>query len=207
MVDKGEHSPAKRTEPGIRLPVNRRPSLPPPASVRGARSAPVPNPPQPPLDGARDPFRVLSLPYDAGPDDVRRAFRQLARRTHPDRGGSAEAFHEVRAAYGALAGDLEGERRRWRPAPAAPPSEASRYPAGLDPRVYPTCPVRISRGRDGVRRVAYDVDRRPAGWTPGAASPPGGTCELRVRATETSPTFGVWTVPLGDHTFRCVFGP
>ena len=163
-----------------------------------------------PLDGARDPFRVLSLPYDAGPDDVRRAFRRLARQTHPDRGGSAQSFHEVRAAYGALADDLEGERRRWQPAPASPkpaPSRAPRYPAGLDPRVYPTCPVRISRTRDGVRRVAYDADSRPRGWRPGAAPPPGGECRARYEATGGAPAFGVWVVPLGAHRFRCVFGP
>ena len=160
------------------------------------------------MDG--DPFRVLSLPYDADLDDVRRAFRRLARQTHPDRGGSARAFHEVRAAYGALADDLEGARRRWRPAPA-PPTRAPRrppaYAAGLDPRTYPTCPVRIGRTRDGKRTVAYDVEGRPRGWRPGAAPPPGGECRARYAATEDGPAFGVWVVPLGAHQFRCVFGP
>ncbi len=160
------------------------------------------------MTGARDPFLVLSLPHDADPDDVRRAFRRLARLTHPDRGGSPGAFHEIRQAYGALTDDLEGERQRWQQAPAPPPpAPASRFAAGLSPLVYPTCPVRVSRSRDGKRRVAYQVDRRPAGWTPGAATPPRGTCVSQVAATTGAPAFGVWTVPLGAHRFRCVFGP
>jgi hypothetical protein len=157
------------------------------------------------LAGARDPFRVLSLPYDADPDDVRRAFRRLARRTHPDRGGSAGAFHAVRAAYGALADDLEGERRRWGAPPA--PKRAPRHPTGLDPREYPTCPVRIGRTRGGKRTVEYDADGRPRGWSPGTAPPPGGECKARYAATGAAPAFGVWVVPLDAHRVRCVFGP
>ena len=151
----------------------------------------------------RDPFRVLSLPYDADADAVRRAFRRRARETHPDRGGTADAFLDVRRAHDALTSDLDGERRRWRPASPA----ASRYAAGLDPRTYPTCPVQIGRPRDGRRTVAYDTAARPAGWRPGGLAPPGGTCVERHAATGTSPAFGVWTVPAGRRLFRCVFGP
>lgn len=156
------------------------------------------------MDDDRDPFRVLSLPYDAVSDDVRAAFRRLARVTHPDRGGSAAAFHEARAAYAALADDLEGQRRRWRAAQA--PSPAVRFAAGLDPAVFPTCTVRITRARDGMRRLTYLTERRPTGWAPGS-SPPGGQRVASVEATETAPAFGVWTVPLDAHHFRCVFGP
>ena len=148
-----------------------------------------------------DPFRVLSLPYEADAGAVRRAFRRLARETHPDRGGSTAAFHRVRAAYAALTDDLEGERRRW-----GPPG-AGRFAAGLDPREFPTCPVRIGRGREGRRRVEYLVEARPQGWRPGPAPPPGGTCVERHAGTETAPAFGVWTVPLDAHRYRCVFGP
>ncbi len=170
----------------------------------GTRDASSPRRPAiaPLVSGVRDPFRVLSLPYDADPDDVRRAFRRLARRTHPDRGGSAAAFHEVRLAYGALVDDLDGARHRWRPAPAAP-----RRSGGLDRQAHPTCLVRISRRRDGRRTVDYVLDSRPDGWRPGAVAPLGGTCVARVEATETAPAFGVWTVPIDAHRFRCVFGP
>lgn len=152
----------------------------------------------------RDPFRVLSVSYDADPEDVRRAFRRLARETHPDRGGSSDAFHEVRTAFGALADDLEGERRRWAPAPRR---QRTRYAAGLDPRVYPTCTVRVERGHNGRPAVTYEVERRPPSWRPGAVPPPGGTCTASVPATDTVPAFGVWVVPVGTDRFRCVFGP
>ncbi|MEL6614161.1 MAG: J domain-containing protein [Bacteroidota bacterium] len=156
------------------------------------------------MGATRDPFRTLHLPYDAGPDDVRQAFRRLAQRTHPDRGGSARAFHDVRVAYGALADDLEGERSRWRP---PPPTRASRYAAGLDPAVYPTCPVRVRPPRPGTPTVLYEIDARPSTWAPGAVPPPGGTCVSHIAATDTSPAFGVWVVPVGAKQFRCVFGP
>ena len=155
------------------------------------------------MDPGRDPFRVLSLPYDADADAVRRAFRRRARETHPDRGGSADAFDRVRQAYGALTDDLDGERQRWRP----PPEPTSRYAAGLDPRVFPTCPVRIGRRRDGRRTVEYDTAARPPGWRPGPAAPPGATCVASVAAAGSVPAFGVWTASAGRRLFRCVFGP
>ncbi len=158
-------------------------------------------------DHPLDPFRVLSLPYDADSSDVRRAFRRLARQTHPDRGGSVSAFHDVRDAYNVLIEDLEGQRRRWRTPPTPTVGRGRRAAARLDPQMYPTCPVRISRSREGKRIVEFDVDARPRGWRPSAVPPPGGECRARYPATEDSPAFGVWIVPLSPHTFRCVFGP
>ncbi|MEM6328446.1 MAG: J domain-containing protein [Bacteroidota bacterium] len=154
------------------------------------------------MDGTRDPFRVLSLPYDAAPDDVRRAFRRLARETHPDAGGSASAFHQVHAAYNALTADLERERGTW-----APPGEVSPYVAGLDPSLYPTCPVHLDRNDKGQQTVVFDVESRPEDWTPGSLPPPGGACHESHAATGTAPAFGVWIVALPDRRFRCVFGP
>ena len=150
-----------------------------------------------------DPFRVLSLPYDASPEAVRQAFRQRARETHPDAGGSPEAFHRVRAAYGALSRDLDGQRRRWAPAPEA----RSRFAAGLDPAVYPTCVVQAGPGPNGTPAVTYDVAGRPAAWKPVAAPPPGGRCVARVEASGEAPAFGVWAVPVDAERYRCVFGP
>ena len=152
------------------------------------------------MRGLRDPFRLLGVPYHADAEAVRRAFRERARQTHPDRGGSTEAFHAARAAYDALSADLEGERARWRP-----PTPAGR-PA-LDRRRFPTCAVRVSRRRDGRRELAFDLSTRPPRWRPGPTPPPGGTCRETVPAADGAPAFGVWTVPTGRVTFRCVFGP
>ncbi len=152
------------------------------------------------MDG--DPFRILSLAYDAGPDEVRRAFRRVAHETHPDRGGSVRDFQRAHRAYTALVADLDGERRRWRPPPPRPSA-----PGGLDPTLFPTCRVTVRGRADGGREVTYDVAGRPAGWMPGSVPPPGGTCRRSVPADGASPAFGVWTVPLGDGRYRCVFGP
>ena len=157
------------------------------------------------MESLRDPFLILSLSYDASPEDVRAAFRRRARQTHPDRGGTARAFQEVREAYGILSEHLERERSRWRP--QAPTPRVSRYAARLDPRIYPTCLVRISQGRDGSQMLDFEVDSRPEGWSPSTAPPPGGECQAQRAATESAPAFGIWLVPLDDDRFRCVFGP
>jgi hypothetical protein len=44
-------------------------------------------------------LRVLGLPRGCTEPEVRRAFRRLARRLHPDVGGDAEAFMRLEAAY------------------------------------------------------------------------------------------------------------
>lgn len=149
-----------------------------------------------------DPFKTLRLPHTATAEDVRQAFRRRARETHPDAGGSPEAFHGVRVAYDALSRDLDGQRRRW-----APPPEAARFAAGLDPAVYPTCTVTMAPDGNGRTAVTYDASSRPAGWAPVAAPPPGGRCVARAEASGAHPAFGVWTVPVDAERYRCVFGP
>lgn len=47
----------------------------------------------------RDAFTALALRCDASPDDVKTAYRALAKRTHPDKGGSHAAMLALNAAY------------------------------------------------------------------------------------------------------------
>jgi len=54
---------------------------------------------------------VLGIAEDATDDEVRRAYRARAKATHPDHGGSAEAFEAVTAAVAAVRA-----QRRARPA-------------------------------------------------------------------------------------------
>jgi hypothetical protein len=60
-----------------------------------------------------DPHRVLGLARDAPMAEVKRAYRLLAKRHHPDAGdGSVERFLEVQAAYEVLArGEVAGTSR------------------------------------------------------------------------------------------------
>lgn len=52
---------------------------------------------------ARNFYVVLGVSRDADLEQIRRAYRQLVHRYHPDKGGAApERFHEVREAYETL---------------------------------------------------------------------------------------------------------
>ena len=46
-----------------------------------------------------DPFLQLGLDASASEDEVRSAFKKLARTTHPDVGGTAEDWAHLEAAY------------------------------------------------------------------------------------------------------------
>ncbi len=50
-----------------------------------------------------DAYRVLHLTYGASEEEVARAYKTLARTTHPDKpGGSKEKFQTVKLAYDSL---------------------------------------------------------------------------------------------------------
>ena len=58
-------------------------------------------------------YQVLDIPPDASPEDIKRAYRRLARKHHPDVAGveSGDRFHQVQAAYEILSDP--GERRKY----------------------------------------------------------------------------------------------
>ena len=58
-----------------------------------------------------DYFAVLGLSAQASLAEIRRAYRQRARRLHPDHGGDTRAFIELTRAYQTLTNPER--RRRW----------------------------------------------------------------------------------------------
>ncbi len=54
----------------------------------------------------RDPYSVLGVSKSAAQDEIKKTYRKLARKMHPDRGGDPEQLKEVNAAY-AIVGDPE----------------------------------------------------------------------------------------------------
>jgi len=51
---------------------------------------------------AKDYYKILGLSKSASADEVKRAFRELAHKHHPDKGGDAEKFKELNEAYQVL---------------------------------------------------------------------------------------------------------
>ncbi len=87
-----------------------------------------------------EPHAVLGVAHDAPPDELAAAYRELAKRWHPDRGGGAESekrMAEINAAYDLLRSELWQQRTRAEarataaPAPARAEAAAPRRrPAG-----------------------------------------------------------------------------
>lgn len=65
-------------------------------------------------EAPRSPFAELGLEATASATDVKRAYRKRALETHPDRGGSDEAFRAVQRAFVAATARATGEKRRRR---------------------------------------------------------------------------------------------
>ena len=56
-----------------------------------------------------DYYKVLGVESNSSPDVIKKAFRKLSLKHHPDRGGDAEDFKKINEAYSTL-GDVEKKR-------------------------------------------------------------------------------------------------
>ncbi len=123
-----------------------------------------------------DPHRVLGVARDATEGEIKRAYRALAKRHHPDAGqGSVARFLEIQAAYETLVGGASASGAGG--AASARPSPASRRPA--QPGGSGGTPGGASAPGEGARAPAQGAEwaRRPRGGSarrPGAGSA-GGT--------------------------------
>ena len=84
------------------------PPWPKPRAEREARAEVTPAPPRGSKTWA---LGVLGVAAGASADEVKRAFRAVALRTHPDRGGDEAAFIDARRAY-EVALEAVGRKRR-----------------------------------------------------------------------------------------------
>ena len=105
-----------------------------------------------------DPRAVLGLPLDATRDEAQRAFRRLAKQTHPDAGGDPVAFRAVAGAWAEL-GTLLPQRRR--PPALSPHTAAYRVPVSRVVWAEPRPPVRTAR-TDFATRLQAEMTRLAA---------------------------------------------
>ena len=127
-----------------------------------------------------DPYRTLGLPRDASLDEVRRAYRRLAKANHPDAAGEAALprFLAIQAAYDTIAGPDAPVRRPGAARPTSPrrPWDPDRdrtdatYRAygGRSRRARPTGSAGSGRGGSTERPAAGPAADRP----PGTPRPP-----------------------------------
>jgi len=124
------------------------------------------------VTSGEDLYALLGVPADASDDDIRHAYRSLARRHHPDAnpgGARADGFRRIAAAYEVL-GDEDGraayDRALWLDR-AAHERAARRGPVASHVAPRPTGAV-SSRGRhasanpaDHAPRLADEAPPRP----------------------------------------------
>jgi hypothetical protein len=112
-----------------------------------------------------DPYRVLGLERGASLDEVKKAYRRLAKANHPDAAGEAALprFLAIQAAYDQIAGPDAGSRRVVGRRPASPtgrPWEADPDRAGATHRAYGGRPRPRPGPKPGPRpRAAPRPDR------------------------------------------------
>jgi curved DNA-binding protein CbpA len=119
-----------------------------------------------------DPYRTLGLSRDATLDEVRRAYRRLAKANHPDAAGEAALprFLAIQAAYDMIAGP---EARGRRPGPARPTAPRRAWDADSE-RTDATYRAYGGRARRTRPSTASASGRGPsaAGERPAGASRP-----------------------------------
>jgi curved DNA-binding protein CbpA len=129
-------------------------------------------------EAATDPYAVLGVPADASDGELRRAYRDLVKRHHPDHnGGSAESaarFAQIQSAYAVIAerrrapvsevdgriADIEADLRRQTAARAAAArAEAAAQSAARAARVEAAARAESARRADAGRKPAAGPDK------------------------------------------------
>lgn len=123
---------------------------------------------------AGDFYTVLGVPREATAEQVRRAYRELAKRLHPDVNGAADAaaaFSKVQRAYATLSDETRrrayDRRRAARAAPAPEPGDAPREAtytwANVAARPSPARPAGDPTGFDELWEALFEPRLRARG--------------------------------------------
>ncbi|WP_423923959.1 DnaJ domain-containing protein [Frigoribacterium sp. 2-23] len=106
-----------------------------------------------PSPASATPYEVLGVPATASDDELRRAYRRLAREAHPDLGGSAESFRRLQQAWDAIGTpEARAAYDRGRSSTgSASPTGTARAGGGTDPGWAP--PARDPQRTDSKPRA------------------------------------------------------
>lgn len=112
-----------------------------------------------------DPYEVLQVHRRAEPEVIRAAFRALARKYHPDFGGSSARMAEITEAY-AILGNSE-RRRTFDAQPVMPHDKRSTTQPVPSPAAWQPTTTDPAAASGPVSGSTIDFGRY-AGWTVGA---------------------------------------
>ena len=145
-----------------------------------------------------DPYRILGLTRGASPDEIKRAYRQLAKAHHPDAAGERNVarFLAIQAAYERLIDGLDGSpnasrrtnapRRPWDADPDRSDATRRAYGGRARPRASGTRPPGKAAGAGAEPGPAPEA----TGEGPSAKATPGSTSYDGADATPFEPDWG-----------------
>jgi len=114
-----------------------------------------------------DPYEALGVPRGASDEEIKKAYRKLAMKHHPDKGGDPEQFKKVQGAYDILS-DAEKRQNFDRFGTAEGPPQGG-FPGGFPPDLFAQMfggggggnPFGFPQGPRGpVRRSNFDHELR-----------------------------------------------
>lgn len=89
-------------------------------------------------------YQTLGIDTNATPDDIKKAYRKLAMKHHPDRGGDSEQFRKIQEAYDALT-DPNAQKQQ---------AQSAQQPGGFDfDSIFEIFGADLRSSRRGTPRV------------------------------------------------------
>jgi hypothetical protein len=122
-----------------------------------------------------DPYAILGVAKNCSVEDAKNAYRRLASKHHPDKGGSKEKFQEIKEAFELIE---RGGASTFVPGPTShpnPPTPSS-FTAGIKPKASPYA---------GKPAPGYEAVRKPIVYPHTARKNPGRYSEFEVHLTVT----------------------
>ena len=117
-----------------------------------------------------NPYKVLGLEKGATPEEIKAAYRKMATKYHPDRGGDAWIFQQIQAAYDELTGKKQVAKPKPKPKEAKPktqPAAQKKSRPRPDPQTNSNDPFGSSvppnqRSNSGFKNTSWKKPKKKA---------------------------------------------